>query len=226
MSNNSILKSGSTGKSSSNDKKSDIVFKTLSRIVDTKLAKNITSDISLNNNGITNVKEPVNDNDVATKGYCVSKNGDSMTGDLNMNNNRLINVGNPVNNFDCITREYFDTNSKLGNQELDMHGNSISNVKLPLNSSDVTNKLYVLVNGVIDDDTLVDKLCKIGEIISLVLTKNNLLDQYNSRQFSVTGAGAVCYRSRPQVTDSGTSIRYGGQLRYKLVCYVSTESNE
>src|SRR5688572_27943296 len=109
MSNNSILKSGSTGKIGSYDMKSDNGFKTLSRIMDTKLDKNITSDISLNGNGITDVKEPVNDNDVATKAYCVSKNGDSMSGNLNMNNNRLTNVGNPVDPHDCITKEYFDT---------------------------------------------------------------------------------------------------------------------
>ena len=165
MSNNSILKSGSTGKIGSYDMKLDNSFKTLSRIIDTKLDKNITSDISLNNNRITNVKEPVNDNDVATKGYCDS---------LDMNTNRLIN--------DCITKDYFERKLKLGNRKLDMNGHGITDVKLPLDSNDVTNKLYVQINGLIDD-TLAEKLCKIGEIISLMLMKNDLQDKYNSRQF-------------------------------------------
>jgi hypothetical protein len=66
MSNNSILKSGSIDKPKVNDSS----FKVLSRIVDTILVRNITGDISLNNNRITNVKLPINDNDVTTKGYC------------------------------------------------------------------------------------------------------------------------------------------------------------
>jgi len=54
--------------------------------------------------------------------------------------------------------------------ELDMTDHSISNVKFPLNSGDATNKLHVQIYAE-SDEMDVEKLCKIGEIISLIASK-------------------------------------------------------
>jgi hypothetical protein len=174
MSNNSILKSGSIGKPKVNDSS----FKTLSRILDTKLDRNITSDISLNDNRITNVKLPINDNDVVTKGYCLSKNGDVMTGTLDMSNNIITNVKFPTNDNDVVTKGYClsklehieDTlNSKLDRnitEDISLNNNRIINVKEPINDNDVATKGYVnlITRTPIQGEIDLETLCSIGEI--------------------------------------------------------------
>src|SRR6478609_4863892 len=119
----------------------------------------------------------------------VDKAGDKMTGNLDMNNNRLTNVGNPVDNQDCVTKDYLDTIAKPINRSvqlkvnvdgdpmcgnLDMNWHTLSNVKFPLNSCNATNKLYVQICTE-SDEIDVEKLCKLGEIISLIL-----VDRYES----------------------------------------------
>src|SRR6476469_47739 len=117
----------------------------------------------------------------------VDKAGDKMTGILDMNNNRLINIGNPVDNQDGVTKDYLDIITKSINRSvqlkvnadggamrgnLDMDWHTVTNVKFPLNSCDATNKLYVQICTK-SDDIDVEKLCQIGDIISLLLNKHD-----------------------------------------------------
>jgi hypothetical protein len=128
----------------------------------------------------------------------VDKAGDKMTGNLDMNNNRLINIGNPVDNQDSVTKDYLDTITKSINRNvqlkvnadggamrgnLDMDWHTVTNVKFPLNSCDAANKLYVQICTE-RDEIDVEKLCKIGEIISVILNKYDLLIQYKKKFLS------------------------------------------
>ena len=139
----------------------------------------------------------------------LEKAGDEVTGNLDMNNNRVINIGNPVDRQDCVTKDYLDTVAKSINRsvqlkvnldgdsmtgKLDMNGYSISNVKFPLNSSDAANKLYVQIYTE-SNEMHVEKLCKIGEIISLTLNKYDSLIQYK-KEFSSSLAYAISMYSK------------------------------
>ena len=126
----------------------------------------------------------------------VDKAGNQMSGNLDMNNNRLINIGNPVDNQDGVTKDYLDIITKSINRSvqlkvnadggamrgnLDMDWHTVTNVKFPLNSCDATNKLYVQICTE-SDEIDVEKICKIGEIISLMFDKyESLLVQYKKQ---------------------------------------------
>ena len=136
--------------------------------------------------------------------------GDKMTGDLDMNNNGLINIRNPIDNQDCVTKHYLDSITRPINRQVQlkvnadgdtMHGNldmdwhTVTNIKFPLNSCDATNKLYVQICTE-PDEIDVEKLCKIGEIISLILNKyESLLIQY-IKKFSSSLAYAISMYSK------------------------------
>ena len=81
----------------------------------------------------------------------VQKAGDKMTGNLDMSGNRLTNTGAPVNENDCAIL------------------NSIN--------KDTVSKLYVQITNE-QDETNAKKLCKIGDIITIILTK------YRTEQFA------------------------------------------
>jgi len=77
----------------------------------------------MNSNLITNVHDPSNAQDAATKNYAdtndnlrVLKAGDTMYGALNMNNNSITNLANPVNSADAVNQSYID--ARLNNSGL------------------------------------------------------------------------------------------------------------
>ena len=147
----------------------------------------------------------------------VDKAGDIMTGNLDMNNNRLINIENPIDNQDCVTKDYFDSITRPINRIVQlkvnvdgdtMHGNlnmdwhTLSNVKFPLNSCDATNKLYVQICTE-RDEIDVEKLCKIGEIISLILNKyESLLNQYKKKFLSSLAYAISMYSKYKDISGS------------------------
>jgi hypothetical protein len=115
----------------------------------------------------------------------IEKAGDKMTGNLDMNSNRLTNVGNAIDKQDCVTKNQLElttdsikrsvqlklnTDGDSMSGKLDMMDHRISNVKFPLDSSDAANKLYVQ-NYTEFEEMDVEKLCKIGGIISLLASK-------------------------------------------------------
>jgi len=73
-----------------------------------------------NSQRLTNVANPTNAQDAATKAYVdtadalkVTKAGDSMTGALAMGTNKVTGVGNPTNAQDAATKTYVDTADAL-----------------------------------------------------------------------------------------------------------------
>jgi len=126
---------------------------------------NLNNGANCNNKKITNVLDPTNPQDGATKNYVdnaitglninnyVLKAGDTMTGNLNMNTtNKIINVLDPSNPQDVSTKNYTDTadNLKVNKAGDTMTGNlnmnttnKIINVLDPSNPQDVSTKNYV-----------------------------------------------------------------------------------
>ena len=128
----------------------------------------------------------------------LEKAGDTMTGNLDMNGNEVTNIGNHVDNQDCVTKHYFDSamtpisrNVELKvnadgdsmSGDLDTNWHNVANVKFPLKSCDAANKLYVQIYAE-GNEINVEKLCKIGEIISLMLYKYDSLNQYKNEFLS------------------------------------------
>ena len=76
----------------------------------------IFKTLSMMNNKITNVKDPINIQDVATKNYVdnnfITKSYSTMSGDLDMGRYVVKNSGTPFFPNDLITKEYVD-NIKL-----------------------------------------------------------------------------------------------------------------
>ena len=75
-----------------------------------------TGHPTLNNNPLTEVADPTNAQDAATKNYVdtkdalkLTKAGDSMTGALEMGTNKITGVGNPTAAQDAATKNYVDT---------------------------------------------------------------------------------------------------------------------
>jgi len=69
----------------------------------------------MNSNYITNLHDPTNLQDAATKHYAdtndnlrMLKAGDTMSGTLNMNNNSVTNLTNLQNSGDAVNKSYVD----------------------------------------------------------------------------------------------------------------------
>src|SRR6478609_696038 len=160
----------------------------------------------------------------------VDKAGDKMTGNLDMNNNRLINIGNPVDNQDCVTKDYSDSITKSINRSvqlkvnadgdimrggLNMDWNSVKNVKFPLNSCDATNKLYVQICTE-SDEIDVEKLCKLGEIISLILVDRYESLIQNMKRFLSSLAYAISMYSKYK----NVSLYHAGNIKEISNCTI------
>ena len=129
-----------------------------------------TGSINMTGNTLTNVSNPVIDQDVATKNYVdtnsssdkVSKSGDTMTGHLNMSGNLIIGlpttyppityVGDEATSWDQTVGLVQDAANILVDKSgdtmtgnLDMSGNRVMNVPYaPVNTSDAANAAYVI----------------------------------------------------------------------------------
>ena len=119
-------------------------------------------NLNTQNLGTIVVRDPVDNNEVATKGYVESHGGGSylplsggtMSGDINMNNNRLTNLNGGVAPADAVNRAQLDTKfDKSGGTmtgQLSMNNNRILNIALtPILGREATCKDYVdgLING-------------------------------------------------------------------------------
>ena len=150
-------------------------------------SNDMTGDISLNNNKITDLTNPVNDQDATTKMYVdtkINKSGDTMSGSLNMSNNKITNLADPTNPQDAVTRSYVKsftrstflrldgTNSMEGNFSVNNH--NITNLGHPIASRDAVNKYYV--------DTKADtKVNKSGDTMTgdMNMSDNRITDLAN-----------------------------------------------
>ena len=149
MSSNTILKSGSIG----NEKKSDSKFLTLSRIIDTKLDKNISGDIYMNGYKISNAKLPIFKDDVATKQY-------------------VDNITNIIQDeMDLLpTKDYVDSVT----QSLPTNSTLLDKINL-LPTKDYVNSITKPVYDEIDLYLLITT----AEQISIILKKYNQINNFN-----------------------------------------------
>ena len=101
---------------------------------------------------ITNVANPVDPQDAATKAYVdtttVASDGDTMTGPLAMSTNKITGVGDPTSNQDAATKAYVDstTVASAGDTmtgQLNMGSNKVVNLAEPTTSHDAATKNYV-----------------------------------------------------------------------------------
>jgi len=140
-----------------------------------------TANISLDNNRIINVLDPVDPQDVATKSYVdssggstdkVSRSGDTMTGALGMTANKIYDVLDPVDPQDAATKSYVDSSGGATNKvsrsgdtmtgALGMTSNKIYDVLDPVDLQDAATKNYV-------DTSVVTKVDKAGDTMSGIL---------------------------------------------------------
>ena len=74
-------------------------------------SNDVVGDITMNNNKITSLADPVNDQDASTKTYVdtkLNKSGDSMSGTLDMNRNKITDLANPTRPYDAVNKHYVD----------------------------------------------------------------------------------------------------------------------
>ena len=140
-----------------------------------------TGLLSAGSQRITNVANPVNAQDAATKTYVdtadalkVAKAGDSMTGALAMGNNKITGLGTPTTNTDAATKTYVDTAdalkvAKAGDTmtgALAMSTNKITGMGDPVNAQDAATKTYV-------DTANALKVAKAGDTMTGALAMGN-----------------------------------------------------
>ena len=116
--------------------------------------------INMTGNTLTNVSNPVNAQDIATKNYVeqntILRNGtQTMIGNLNMGNYSINNLQNPVNDQDAVTKAYADAVAKAyavtrlfrggGTMtgDIKMTDNRITGLSDPVDNQDAATKLYV-----------------------------------------------------------------------------------
>ena len=116
--------------------------------------------INMTGNTLTNVSNPVNAQDIATKNYVeqntILRNGtQTMIGNLNMGNYSINNLQNPENDQDAVSKAYADAVAKAyavtrlfrggGTMtgDIKMTDNRITGLSDPVDNQDAATKLYV-----------------------------------------------------------------------------------
>ena len=134
----------------------------------------VTGSIDMKGNTLYNVSDPVNPQDVATKGYADTTNRAFVlfegkylaVGDLSKGGRRLNDVGMPIENHQASDKFYVDTvveTATAGDKalrkiqdgtfastgDIDMNGNSITGLPNPIDRDAATYKNYVDNGGAI-----------------------------------------------------------------------------
>ena len=91
------------------------------------------TQLNMNHNSITNLKDPVFGGEAATKAYA-----DLQAFDGTMGGNKITGLGAPTSNTDAATKEYVDSQAFDG----DMGGNKIVNLGAPTANDDAATKGY------------------------------------------------------------------------------------
>ena len=116
--------------------------------------------INMTGNTLTNVSNPVNAQDIATKNYVeqntILRNGtQTMIGNLNMGNYSINNLQNPENDQDAVSKAYADAVAKAYaatrlfrgggtiTGDIKMTDNRITGLSDPVDNQDAATKLYV-----------------------------------------------------------------------------------
>jgi len=109
--------------------------------INTVLNTGVTSDCSFGGFNLTNVKDPINAQDGATKNYVDNKVSSYVfvnNSDFDLKTHKLINVVDPVNNQDGATKHYVDNSFTSTNIVNNISNNSINPLKLILPVSNQT----------------------------------------------------------------------------------------
>ena len=122
----------------------------------------LTGELGMSDQKITDLGNPTNEKDAATKKYVDAKPV-TVTGDLSMKNHKITDLGDPTANKDATNKEYVDSKvsrqggltqnqadllypSKTGglmSGELGMSDQKITDLGDPTNDTDAANKKYV-----------------------------------------------------------------------------------
>ncbi len=111
----------------------------------------------MQNNRISNVVDPIDAQDVATKNYAVAKSGDTLTGNLNMDGNVIkgLSTSQPLSDDEAVSwgqtvslisnamQTAFQKKGDTMNGEINMGNHKITNLSDPQNNSDASTKAYV-----------------------------------------------------------------------------------
>ena len=116
----------------------------------------VEGELSMNNHKITNLSEPIEPEDAATRGYIKNftrnnflklEGTNNMEGDLNADNHKIINLSDPVDDGDVINKRYLEstTNNFLRRDggELNLSNDKIVNLSEPTEVQDAATKQYV-----------------------------------------------------------------------------------
>ena len=116
----------------------------------------VEGDLSMNSHKITNLSEPIEPKDAATRGYIknFTRNNflkldgtNNMEGDLNVDNHKIINLSEPVDDGDVINKSYLESTTnnfiRRDGGDLNLSNNKIVNLFEPTEVQDAATKQYV-----------------------------------------------------------------------------------
>ena len=113
----------------------------------------VGGDLSMNTHKITNLSEPTEAQDAATRGYVknFTRNNflkldgtNTMEGDLNADNHKIINLSDPVDDGDVINKRYLEsTTFRRDGGDLNLSNNKIVNLSEPNSDQDAATQQYV-----------------------------------------------------------------------------------
>ena len=112
------------------------------------------TQLNMNHNSITNLKDPEFGGEAATKSYADGKldlTGGRMTGELDMGLNRIKNLKTPISSTDAINASflhnfmsaYLNTEGGTMEGQIDMANNKIINLPEPTSAKDAATKDFV-----------------------------------------------------------------------------------
>ena len=124
------------------------------------------TQLNMNHNSITNLKDPEFGGEAATKSYADKKldlAGGTMTGSINMENNEITNLPTPTGNSNASTKKYVDDldttlrgqitqevfaiqgflDKKIDIGEIDQKNEKIINLGEPTSAKDAATKDFV-----------------------------------------------------------------------------------
>ena len=167
------------------------------------------TQFNMNNNSITNLKDPIYNHEAATKDYAdkkLSLAGGRMTGSINMGTHEITNLSAPTGNSNAATKKYADDldtavrtkisqekaalqtllDKKIDIGEIDQKGQKIVNLGEPTSAKDAATKDFVEKSHV--SQSGIQK----NEFLYLMTDVNE-----SSSQTNITVTGILLYPATP-----------------------------